>query len=115
MGAPGPVAVVGLTLMGSSRACVPERALAPGSARWLSARVVATVEITISVIAVGRHGTVLQPIYLLIPTAVAYAFRDRRVIAAHVALIAVAMTIPLMLVSGQAHSAAALTLVTSSC
>ena len=39
----------------------------------------------------------LEPVYLLIRTAAAYAFRDRRVIAGHVALIAVAMAIPLLL------------------
>ena len=36
------------------------------------------------------------PIYLLIATAAAYAFRDRRVIAGHVRLISVAMTISLL-------------------
>ncbi len=114
MGTPSPPVVVGLTLMGviSGLAClaVPWQRV---SSHWLNViAVVATVEITISVIAVGKHGTVLQPIYLLIATAVAYAFRDRRVIAGHVALIAIAMTVPLAYKSGTSHSALPLTLVT---
>jgi diguanylate cyclase (GGDEF)-like protein len=65
------------------------------SERWLSvAAVVGTLEITISVVALGRYGAVLQPIYLLIATAAAYAFRSRRVTAFHLVLIAGAMTIP---------------------
>ncbi len=65
------------------------------SERWLSGiAVVGTVEITVSVVALGRHGAVLQPIYLLIATTAAYAFHSRRVIAGHLVLIAAAMTIP---------------------
>jgi diguanylate cyclase (GGDEF)-like protein len=113
MGAPSPPAVVALTLMGviTGLACltVPWHLV---SARWLNAiAVVATTEITISVIVVGRHGVVLQPIYLLIATAVAYAFRDRRVIAGHVAYIVVAMTVPLAFASGKPALAVPLTLV----
>jgi diguanylate cyclase (GGDEF)-like protein len=65
------------------------------SERWLSiVAVVGTIEITISVLALGRYGAVLQPIYLLIATAAAYAFHSRRVIAFHLLLIAGVMTIP---------------------
>ena len=114
MGKPSPPVVGALTLMGvvSGLGCfaIPWRRVSP---RWLNfVAVLATAEITISVIANGRHGTVLAPIYLLIATAVAYAFRDRRVIAAHVALIAVAMAVPLAYVSGTSASAVPLTIVT---
>jgi diguanylate cyclase (GGDEF)-like protein len=96
MGIPSvPVAVM-LTLMGvlTGAGCLvlPWNRL---SERWLNgAAVLATVEITISVLALGRYGAVLQPVYLLIATAAAYAFHSRRVIAGHLALIAGVMTIP---------------------
>ncbi len=73
--------------------------------------VLGTLEITITVISVGPDGAVLEPIYLLILTAAAYAFRDRRVIALHVALIAVAMATVLLVRDQISSSAAALTLV----
>jgi len=114
MGRPSPPVVAALTLMGiiSGLGCFAIR-WQRVSPFWLNfVAVLATVEITISVIANGRHGTVLQPIYLLIATATAYAFRDRRVIAAHVALIAVAMTVPLAYRSGTSASAVPLTIVT---
>jgi diguanylate cyclase (GGDEF)-like protein len=64
------------------------------SGRWLHvAAVVGTLEISCSVFAIGRNGEVLAPIYLLIATVAAYAF-SRRAIAAHLALISAAMTIP---------------------
>jgi diguanylate cyclase (GGDEF)-like protein len=96
MGIPSVPVVCVLTLMGvgTGLGCliVPWHRL---SERWLSvAGVVATLEITISVVALGRYGAVLQPIYLLIATAAAYAFHSRRVIASHLILIAVVMTIP---------------------
>lgn len=73
--------------------------------------VLGTVEIAISVIIVGPHGTVLEPIYLLIATAAAYAFRDRRVIGFHVALIAAAMSTAALVRDHLSSSAVALTLV----
>jgi diguanylate cyclase (GGDEF)-like protein len=73
--------------------------------------VLGTVEITITVISVGPRGMVLEPIYLLILTAAAYAFRDRRVIALHVALIAVAMATVLLVRDQLSGSAVALTIV----
>ena len=114
MGHPSLPVATALTLMGliSGLGClaVPWQRV---SQLWLNGvAVLGTVEITISVIAVGRPGTVLQPIYLLIATAVAYAFRDRRLIAAHVALIAAAMTIPLASASGSPISALPRTIVT---
>jgi diguanylate cyclase (GGDEF)-like protein len=113
MGTPSPLAVFLLTTMGvlTGLICfaVPWHRV---SARWLNGlAVVATVEITVSVIAIGRHGTVLQPIYLLIATATAYAFTDRRVIAGHVALIGVAMTVTLTYRSGTSAAAVPLTIV----
>jgi diguanylate cyclase (GGDEF)-like protein len=113
MGSPSPRTVVALTLMGlvSSMFCfaVPWHRV---SARWLNfLAVLATVEITISVIADGAHGMVLLPIYLLIATATAYAFRDRRVIALHVALIAAAMCVPLLVGSHHPATMVPLTLV----
>jgi diguanylate cyclase (GGDEF)-like protein len=53
---------------------------------------------------------VLEPIYLVIATAAAYAFRSRRVIAGQAALIAAAMTIPVWR-SDSTHGRVALTLV----
>jgi diguanylate cyclase (GGDEF)-like protein len=98
MGRPRPLVVAALALMGviSGLGClaVPARRF---SERWINGIVVlGTVEITISAIAFGPHGAIMEPIYLVVATAAAYAFRDRRVIAAHVVLIAAAMTIPLL-------------------
>jgi diguanylate cyclase (GGDEF)-like protein len=98
IGRPRPLVVAALALMGviSGLGClaVPARRL---SERWINGVVVlGTVEITISAIAFGPHGAIMEPIYLVVATAAAYAFRDRRVIAAHVVLIAAAMTIPLL-------------------
>ena len=53
----------------------------------------ATIEVTISVLSVGMHASVLSPFYLLIATVVAYVFSDRRGTAAQVGLIGVAMVI----------------------
>jgi diguanylate cyclase (GGDEF)-like protein len=78
---------------------------------WLNLAVlVATLKVSLSVIALGRHGAVLQPIYLVIATAAAYAFHSRKVIVGQVALIAVAMTIPLWR-SDSTQGRASLTLV----
>ncbi|MGB9186121.1 MAG: EAL domain-containing protein [Solirubrobacteraceae bacterium] len=98
MGRPRPLVVAALALMGllSGLGClaVPAHRL---SERWINGIVVlGTVEITLSAIAFGPHGALMAPIYLVVATAAAYAFRDRRVIAAHVVLIAAAMTIPLL-------------------
>jgi diguanylate cyclase (GGDEF)-like protein len=96
MGIPSVPVTILLTMMGviTGLGCltVPWHRLSDG---WLSvAGVVGTLEITLSVLALGRYGAVLQPIYLLIATAAAYAFRSRRIIAGHLILIAVAMTVP---------------------
>ncbi|HEX8976681.1 MAG TPA: EAL domain-containing protein [Solirubrobacteraceae bacterium] len=96
IGAPSVAATVALTVMGllTGLGCliVPWHRLAEG---WLMmAGVVATIEITVSVVALGRYGAVLQPIYLLIATAAAYAFHSRRVIAVQLVLVAAAMTVP---------------------
>jgi diguanylate cyclase (GGDEF)-like protein len=78
---------------------------------WLSvALIMATLKVTVSVVALGRYGAVLEPIYLVIATAAAYAFRSRRVIAGQAALIAAAMTIPVWR-SDSTHGRVALTLV----
>jgi diguanylate cyclase (GGDEF)-like protein len=62
---------------------------------WLNVAVIAgTLKVTLSVVALGRHGAVLQPIYLVIATATAYAFHSRRVIAGHLFVIAAVMTVP---------------------
>ncbi|MGH2867788.1 MAG: EAL domain-containing protein, partial [Solirubrobacteraceae bacterium] len=107
VGQPRPPVVATLALMGliTGLGClaVPWNRV---SARWLNGVVaLATVEITISAIAFGRHGAMLAPIYLLVATAAAYAFRDRRVIAAHVILIVAAMTVPLASLGGTSASA----------
>ena len=99
IGAPRPAATAALTIVGSisGLAClrVPWERVSP---YWLNViAVLATVEITVAVIAVGRYGPVLLPLYLLIATATAYGFRDRRAIAGHVGLIVVVMVIPLVL------------------
>jgi diguanylate cyclase (GGDEF)-like protein len=96
MGMPSVGMAILLTVMGiiTGLGCllVPWQRL---SERWLSAAgVLATIEITVSVVALGRYGAVLQPIYLLVATAAAYAFGSRRVIAGHLVFIAVVMTIP---------------------
>jgi diguanylate cyclase (GGDEF)-like protein len=113
LGSPSPLAVILLCVAGAASGIVCLRL------PWerLSERVLivfgvlATVEITLTVIAVGPHGTVLEPIYLLILTAAAYAFRDRRVIALHVALIAVAMATAMLVRDQLSSSAVALTFV----
>ncbi|MGI9184714.1 MAG: EAL domain-containing protein [Solirubrobacteraceae bacterium] len=107
LGRPRPLVVAALALMGliTGLGCLAgpwDR----GSSRWLNwVLALGTVEITISVIAFGRHGAVLAPIYLLVATAAAYAFRDRRVIAAHIVLIAAALTLPLTYAGGTSGSA----------
>ncbi|HET9102584.1 MAG TPA: EAL domain-containing protein [Solirubrobacteraceae bacterium] len=83
------------------------------SERWISAvAVLATIEITVAVVLVGRHGTVLLPFYLLTGTATGYAFRDQRVIAAHVGLILLAMTLSFLLREQVAVGALSLTVIT---
>jgi diguanylate cyclase (GGDEF)-like protein len=78
---------------------------------WLNvAVIVGTLKITVSVVALGRYGAVLQPIYLVIATATAYAFHSRRVIAGHVFVIAAVMTVPLWR-SDSTHGRVSLTLI----
>jgi diguanylate cyclase (GGDEF)-like protein len=113
MGAPSPTAVLLLTLMGviTGVVClaVPWGRISP---RWLDfAAALATVEVTVSVVSVGRYATVLTSFYMLIATAVAYAFRDRRLIAAQIALIVVAMALPPLLLADQPSDAMPRTLV----
>ena len=98
MGAPSPLAVVLLTLMGliSGAVCyvVPWSRISPV---WLHVlAVVATVEVTVSVFAIGSHASVLTSFYLLVATVVAYGLRSRRAVAGHVLVIAVAMSLPLL-------------------
>jgi len=72
------------------------------SAGWLQlAAALATIEVTVSTVVDGRHGSVLNFFYALVATAIAYAFRDRRIVAAQLALIAVAMALPPLLVPDQ--------------
>jgi len=112
LGSRGPRLTIPLTLMGllSSLVCLRlpwERV----SEWWLSAvGALATIEITISIIAVGHHGTVLEPIYLLVATTTAYAFRDRRAIAAQIVFIVLAMLTGLLVQASPPPSAVPLTL-----
>ena len=113
MHAPSPRAVILLTLMGgiTGAAClaIPWDRISP---RWLGvAAALGTVEITVSVVAIGRHATVLTSFYLLVATAVAYGFADRRLIAAQTALIVAAMLTPPLLLRGQPPTAVPGTLV----
>jgi diguanylate cyclase (GGDEF)-like protein len=81
------------------------------SEAWLNvAVIVGTLKITLSVVALGRYGAVLQPIYLVIATATAYAFHSRRVIAGHLFVIAAVMTVPLWR-SDSTHGRVSLTLI----
>jgi diguanylate cyclase (GGDEF)-like protein len=96
LGSPGALTVLALTVMGVGSGLVvmslPWDRL---SEYWLSAvAVLATIEITASVATVGRYGVILAPIYLLIAATAAYAFRSRRVIGAHILLIALLMLLP---------------------
>jgi diguanylate cyclase (GGDEF)-like protein len=113
MGAPSPRAVVLLTLMGvlTGVACllIPWDRISP---RWLElTAALATVEVTVSVVSVGRYATVLTSFYVLIATAVAYAFRDRRAIAAQITLVVVAMALPPLLLADQPSDAGPRTVV----
>ena len=84
------------------------------SERWMSGvAVLGTVEVTAAVVLLGRHGAVLLPFYLLTATATGYAFRDRRVIAGHVALILVAMALSLVLREQVSADALPVTIVTA--
>jgi diguanylate cyclase (GGDEF)-like protein len=98
MGAPSPLAVVLLTLMGLSSGAVcyfvPWSRISPV---WLHVlAVVATVEVTVSVFAIGSHASVLTSFYLLVATVAGYGLRSRRAVAGHVLVIAVAMSLPLL-------------------
>ena len=112
MGAPSPLVMVLLTVMGLLTGVVCLRLpWERVSERMLSVvGVLGTAEVTISVIAVGPDGTVLEPLYLLIAVTAAYAFRDRRVIGFHVALIAVAMDAALLVRDQLSSSAVAATM-----
>jgi diguanylate cyclase (GGDEF)-like protein len=107
MGAPSVPATVLLTLMGvvTGLICwrVPWETLPAG---WLQvAAALATIEVTVSTVVDGRDGSVLNFFYVLVATAIAYAFRDRRIIAAQMALMAVAMALPPLLVPHQPPAA----------
>jgi diguanylate cyclase (GGDEF)-like protein len=103
MGAPSVLAVVLLTLMGvlTGLAClaIPWERF---SERWLQlAAALATIEVTVSTVVDGRHGSVLDFFYVLVATAIAYAFRSRRTVAAQMCLMAIAMALPPLLVPHQ--------------
>jgi diguanylate cyclase (GGDEF)-like protein len=113
MGAPSPRTVLLLMLMGvlTGVACliVPWDRLSP---RWLElTAALATLEVTVSVVSDGRYATVLTSFYVLIANAVAYAFRDRRVIVAQITLAVVAMALPPLLLADQPRDAMPRTLV----
>ena len=102
MHAPNLLLAVALTLMGlvtgAAWLAVPWDRI---SHRWLHlVPALGTLEITTSVVADGRHATVLIPFYALVAVAVAYGFRDRRAIAGHGALIAVALVLEPLLRPG---------------
>ncbi|HEX4009670.1 MAG TPA: EAL domain-containing protein [Solirubrobacteraceae bacterium] len=103
MGAPSVLATVLLTLMGvvTGLVCLTlpwERV----PSRWLQAvAAMATLEVTCSTVVDGRHGSVLNFFYVLVAVAIAYAFRDRRIVAAQMALMAAAMALPPLLVPHQ--------------
>ena len=83
------------------------------SERWMSGvAILATAEITVIVVLLGRHGAVVLPFYLLTGTAAGYAFRSRRVIAAHVGLILVAMSLSLLLRAQVSVAALPVTIIT---
>ena len=89
MATPSVPATVLLTLMGvlTGVIClrVPWDRLA---ASWLQVvAAAATIEVTVSTVVDGRHGSVLNCFYVLVATAIAYAFRERRMIAGQLALI----------------------------
>ncbi len=109
MRAPSPLLVVALTLMGllTGAVCLalPWDRL---SDRWLHlVPVLATLQITTSAVVDGRHAAVIIPFYALVAVAVAYGFRDRRVIAAHGTLIVVALILGALLLAGQPGDAVA--------
>jgi diguanylate cyclase (GGDEF)-like protein len=108
MGAPSPLAVILLTLMGltSGAVCyaVPWSRVSPV---WLHVlAIVATIEVTASVFALGAHASVLTSFYLLVATVAAYGLRSRRAVAAQVLVIAVAMCLPLLFAERGAVDAA---------
>jgi len=103
MGAPSVTATVLLTLMGvlTGLVClaVPWERI---SSRWLQVvAAAATLEVTCSTVVDGRHGSVLNFFYVLVAVAIAYAFRDRRIVAAQMGLMALAMALPTLLVADQ--------------
>lgn len=103
MGAPSVVATVLLTLMGVMTGVIcltlPWERI---SGRWIHlAGALGTIEVTVSTVTVGRHATVLDFFYMLVATAVAYAFRDRRMVAAQMSLLVVAMALPPVLMPDQ--------------
>jgi diguanylate cyclase (GGDEF)-like protein len=96
MGVPRPVLVFVLIAMGFASGvgilALPWERMSP---YWLSGvALLGTIEIAAAVAVIGRRGVVLTPNYVLVATAVAYGFRDRRVIAGHTLLIALVMLIP---------------------
>jgi diguanylate cyclase (GGDEF)-like protein len=107
MRAPSVVSVILLTLMGliTGLVCLalPWERL---SERWLHvAAVLATLEITTSVVVVGSRGAMLSGFYALMATIVAYGFRDRRAVALHTTLILAARVIPPILLAAHATDA----------
>ena len=115
MHAPSVLTVILLTLMGllTGFVCLamPWQRL---SERWLhAAAVLGTIEVTISAVAIGRHATVLGAFYAMIAAAVAYGFRDRRVIAVQTALILSGMALPPLLLADQPTDAVPRMLVTA--
>jgi diguanylate cyclase (GGDEF)-like protein len=105
-------ALLALLGLASATLCfvVPWDRLAPDWLHLMPA--LATVEVTVWALAAGRHGSVVEAFYLLIGTAVAYAFIDRRLIAAQVTLIAAAMLLPAVLTSHRGYDGVAQTTVT---
>ena len=115
MHAPSVLTVILLTLMGLLTGIVcltmPWQRL---SERWLhAAAVLGTIEVTISAVAIGRHATVLGAFYAMIAAAVAYGFRDRRVIAVQTAMILTGMALPPLLLADQPTDAVPRMLVTA--
>ena len=103
MSAPSVLATVLLTAMGvlTGAVCLAlpwERV----SSRWLQAlAALATLEVTCSTVVDGRHGSVLNFFYVLVAVAIAYSFRDRRIVAAQMGLMASAMAVPPLVVAHQ--------------
>jgi diguanylate cyclase (GGDEF)-like protein len=103
MRAPSVTATVLLTLMGvvSGGAClaIPWQRYSAG---WLQVvAALATIEVTVSTVVDGRHGSVLNFFYVLVATGIAYAFRERRYVAGQMVLMAVAMALPPLIVPHQ--------------